>query len=271
MSNAAIPTSRGSGEPEFSLTVSRALQVLAAFDVNRTELGVSEIARMLSLSRTAIQRLVQTLEIHHFLEQNPETRKYRIGVQAFRIGNLFALGRQLETLARPDMEALAARATFTVYLSVLRHDAMVMTAAIEGSGPLRYNAQVGQRLPLHSTAAGKVALASLSPAEADAILARTGQRAITPNTITDRAALHEQLAEIRDRGFSVNRGENTPGVGSIAAPIFDANGRLLAVLSNTFATSQVAPQDIDALGRDIAQTARGIAEKARSSPATAAA
>ena len=271
MPRPSVALPRGHGEAEFSLTASRALQVLSVFDSHRPEMGVSEIARALELSRTAVQRLVQTLEMHQFLEQNPHNRKYRIGVQAFRIGNLFALGRQLEVLARPDMEALGAKTTFTVYLSVLRHDTMVMTAAVEGAGPIRYYAQVGQRLPLHSTATGKVALAQLAQDTAARLLERTGMRPVTPNTMTDPNALMADLAGIRARGYSINWEENTPGVGSIAAPILDQTDGLLAVLSIAFATSQVDKRQTSALGAHVARTAAEITTRARENPLTAAA
>jgi IclR family transcriptional regulator, KDG regulon repressor len=271
MTRPTVALPRGQGEAEFSLTASRALQVLSAFDSNRSEMGVSEIARTLELSRTAVQRLVQTLEMHQFLEQNPRNRKYRIGVQAFRIGNLFALGRQLEVLARPDMEILGAATTFTVYLSVLRHDTMVMTAAVEGAGPIRYYAQVGQRLPLHSTATGKVALAQLPTDAATRLLEQTGMRPVTPNTLTDRDALLAEFAGIRALGYSINWEENTPGVGSIAAPILDQTGGLLAVLSIAFATSQVDRRQTATLGVQVARTAADITARARETPLTAAA
>ena len=255
--------SRNQGESEFSLTASRALSVLAAFDSNRSEMGVSEIARALELSRTAVQRLVQTLEMHQFLEQNPRNRKYRIGVQAFRIGNLFAPGRRLEILARPAMETLGASTTFTVYMSILRHDTMVLTAAVEAAGPMRYCAQIGQRLPLHSTASGKVALAQLRPEDASRLLESAGMRPVTANTTTDRAKLLSELAAIRARGFSINWEEHTQGVGSVAAPIFDHTDGLLAVLSVAFATSQVERRLTPALGVLVAKTATDISALAR--------
>jgi DNA-binding IclR family transcriptional regulator len=262
---------RSQGAAEFSLTASRALQLLAAYESNRAEMGVSELARALGLSRTAVQRLVQTLEMHQFLEQNPRSRKYRIGVQAFRIGNLFAHGRQLETLARPEIDALVAATGFTVYLSVLRHDAMVLTAAVESPGPMRYFAQVGQRLPLHSTAAGKAALAFLPPSVATAHLDRTGLRAVTPHTLTDRAALVADLAAVRERGHSLNWEENIPGVASIAAPILDPAGDLVAVLAIAFATSQVERRQLGALGAQVVRAAAAIASRLRDIPASRAA
>ena len=249
--------------PEISLTASRALRVLSAFDGEAPELGVSEIARRLGLSRTVVQRLVHTLEAHRFLEQDLDSSRYRVGVQAFRVGNLFAAGRRFEDAARPEMEALAARTGFTVYLSVLRGDEMVMTAAVEGGGPIRYYARVGQSLPLHSSATGKVALAHLGNARAGELLARTGMRRITAQTVTDRRALMAQLAVVRARGHSVNWEENTPGVASIAAPIRDGQDGLLAVLSIAFATSQAERRQTAALGAQVARSAARISALAR--------
>lgn len=247
---------------EISLTASRALRVMAAFDEDLPELGVSDIARRLGLSRTVVQRLVHTLEAHGFLEQDEASRRYRIGVQAFRTGNLFALGRRFEEAARPEMEALAGRTGFTAYLSVLRGDEMVMTAAVEGSGPIRYYARVGQCLPLHSSATGKVALAHLGPARAGEFLARTGLRRITAQTVTDRRALLAQVAVVRARGYSVNWEENTPGVASVAAPVLDSRGALLAVVSVAFATSQAERRQVAALGAQVARSAARISELA---------
>ena len=258
-------------EGEISLTVSRALQLLSMYDPSRAELGVSELSRMLDLSRTAVQRLIQTLEMHHFLEQSPTTRKYRIGVQAFRVGTLFTFGRQLEILARPELDALVEKTRFTAYLSVLRYNTMVMTAAVEGAGPIRYYAQIGQRLPLHSTATGKVALAQLSPEAAGKLLDQLGMPRITPGTIIDRRRLQTELATIRQRGYSVNWEENTVGVGSIAAPIRDASGDLLAVLSIAFATSQVERSQIASLGAQVFKTAAKISVLVRPGRPSAAA
>lgn len=254
---------RDSTSPEISLTASRALSVLCAFDDAAPELGVSEISRRLGLSRTVVQRLVHTLEAHRFLEQDQDSRRYRVGVQAFRVGNLFALGRRFEEAARPEMDALAARTGFTVYLSVLRGDEMVMTAAAEGRGPIRYYARVGQSLPLHSSATGKVALAHLGPERAEELLSRAGMRRITAQTVTDRRALMSQLAIVRTRGHSVNWEENTPGVASVAAPILGARDDLLAVLSIAFATSQADRRQTAALGAQVARSAARISTLAR--------
>lgn len=237
-------------ESEFSLTASRALQVLTAFSADRPELGVSELSRALSLSKPAVQRLVHALEMNLFLDQNPETRKYRIGVQAYYIGRLFAYSRLLEGPAQAVIQNLVADTGYTCYLALLRHDQMIIVATVEGSGPIRYSMPVGTRLAAHNTATGKAGLSRLPKPELDALIERN-KRAID-NVVELRA----ELASIRARGFSTIWGEAIPGVGAVSAPITDAAGHLIAVLCLGFAIGQVTKRDVPQLGNKIVKAAR---------------
>lgn len=244
---------------EFSLTVSRALQLVGLFTSERRELGVSELSRELKLSKTSVHRLIQALELHQFLDHNPLTRKYRIGVEAFRIGSLFR--RPLERDAHPFMRELVANTGFTSYLSVLRDVSMVITASVEGSGRIRYSIPIGEQLPVHATATGKAALSTLDGPAVDALLDRAGLPRRTSNTQTDIRKLKAELASIRARGYSVNWEENTVGVASVAAPIPDAADGFVPVVSIGFATSQVERKEVPALGERVAKAAREIGRR----------
>ena len=248
-------------EGEFSLTVSRALRILTTFSVERAELGVTELSRELVLSKTSVHRLMHALEKHQFLDQNPQTRKYRIGVEAFRVGNLFSNGHRLEQTAQALMQDLVGNTGFTSYISRLRHDSMVLTASVEGPGPIRYSIPVGQRLPVHSTATGKAALAQLDDSALEALLTRIRLPRRTARTITEPRKLKADLAAIRARGYSLNWEENTPGVGSVAAAICDRDRALMAVLSIGFATSQIEKAHLRKLGARVARTAAEIARR----------
>jgi IclR family acetate operon transcriptional repressor len=206
-----------------------------------------------------VHRLVQALERHRFLDHNPATRKYRIGVEAFRIGSLFP--RPLERDAHPFMRELVENTGFTSYLSVLRDASMVITASVEGSGRIRYSIPVGEQLPVHCTATGKAALAALEEPAVEAILKRAGLPRRTSNTLTDLRKLKAELAAIRARGYSVNWEENTPGVGSVAAAIANAGDGFVPVLSIGFATSQLERKDVPALGERVAKAAKEIGKR----------
>lgn len=245
-------------ESEFSLTVSRAMQLLRTFSADRVEIGLTELSHDLAISKAATSRLIRALQMHHFIEQNPQNRKYSIGAEALRIGNLFAPGHKLEEYSADLMHALVAKTGFTSYISLLKQDAMVLTFSVEGSGPVRYSIPVGTRLDVHASATGKAALATLSDTELEAILARAGMKKWTPVTATSLDKLKADIEKIRARGYSLNWEELTLGVGSVAAPIYNEKKGLLAILSIGFATSQVARQDMPQLGERVVRTANEI-------------
>lgn len=248
-------------EGEFSLTVSRALELVGLFNAERLELGISELSRELGLPKASVHRLVQALERHQFLDHNPHTRKYRVGVEAFRVGSLFS--RPLERDAQPYMRELVENTGFTSYLSLLRNDAMVITASVEGGGRIRYSIPVGEQLPLHSTATGKAALSMLDEDAVGTIVKRVGLPRRTANTTTDLRKFRAELAGVRSRGYSVNWEENTPGVASVAAPIKGAADGLVPVVSVGFATSQVDRKDLPSLGARVAKAAHEIGKRYR--------
>jgi IclR family acetate operon transcriptional repressor len=253
--------SKDDSASEFSLTVSRALQLLSTFNASRVELGLTELSQELGISKTATSRLLHALQMHQYIEQNPQTRKYRIGAEAFRVGSLFAPGQRIEEHAADLMRALVAKTGFTSYISLLKQDAMVLTFSVEGPGPVRYSIPIGTRLQVHASATGKAALATLSDSEVDAILARTGLKAWTPSTVRSPETLKADLAGIRERGYSLNWEELTLGVGSVAAPIYKRDKSLLAVISIGFATSQVAREDMPQLGERLIRTANEISRR----------
>lgn len=253
---------------EFSLTVSRALQLLSSFNAGTPSLGLTELSLSLGISKAAVSRLLQALEMHRFVEQNRQTRKYRVGAEAFRVGALFRPRQNIEEVAADLMKALVAKTGFTSYISVLSQDAMVLTYAVEGSGPVRYSLPVGTQIALHASATGKAALAALSDLEVSTTLARTGMKECTPRTATEPRRLQADIDQIRACGYAINWEERTVGVGSVAAAILGRNKELLAVLSIGFATSQVARGDMPHLGERVLDKAREIASRLKVSAHT---
>lgn len=246
---------------EFSLTVSRALQLLSSFSTGTPSLGLTELSQSLGISKAAVSRLLQALEMHRFVEQNPQTRKYRVGAEALRVGNLFRPQQEIKEAAADLMKTLVAKTGFTSYISVLSQDCMVLTYAVEGTGPIRYSLPVGAQIALHASATGKAALATLTDQQVTAILSRTGMKEWTPRTATEPGRLQADIEKVRACGYAINWEELTMGVGSVAAAILDGNNELLAVISIGFATSQVAREDMPQLGERVLDKAREISNR----------
>ena len=235
------------------------MQILSLFTSERPALGVSEISRALSLSKTSTLRFIQALEMHGYLERDAEMRKYHPGIEAARVGSLYVGGSRLRRIALPILERLVAQHGFTAYLTVLQNDRMVILASVEAEGRLKYSVPLGAKLPVHSTATGQAALSTLDPADVEAIVARAGMPARTPKTITTLLALKKALKDVRARGYSVIWETQTHGVGSVAAPVPKPDARVVTVLSLGFATSQVPREQLPLLGETIRKAAAAMA------------
>jgi DNA-binding IclR family transcriptional regulator len=243
-----------------SQTVARALAILRAFDRDKRELGISELSERLDLPKTIVFRLVQTLRDSEFLERNGENAKYRIGLGAFEIGNLFK-SPTLDAEAAPFMRQLVDQTGHTAQLAVLHRDEMVIIGRMEGRGPLKYGVSVGERRRLHNSAVGKAVLSALTAAQVDAMLAPTGLKKVTTNTITDPRALRTELQQIRARGYAVNWEENTPGVASVAAPVVSRHSPELAALSVAFPANPAARKEVPRIGKLVSAAALALAER----------
>lgn len=241
-----------------SLSGWHAMQLLHLF-AKRPELGVSEMARALDISKTAVQRLVNALVKFDFLEQDPSTRRYRIGVGALYVGSLYLKGRSLENEARPFMRDIVRDLGHTCQLAVLHDASMIITVSIEGPGPIKYSVPVGHRLPVHASATGKAVLSTREDAEVEALLASFGMLQRTAKTLRTTTAMKDILRQARTRGYATNWEENQMGIGSIAAPILDAH--LLSAVGIAFPVSAVRKTDIPALGARVAECARAISRR----------
>ncbi len=243
-----------------SQTVTRALDILRIFDHNRRELGITEISEKLQLPKTIVFRLAQTLREYEFLEQNPENSKYRIGIGAFEIGNLFK-SSTLEAESAPFMRQLVDETGHTAQLAVLHHRETVIIARMEGRGPVKYGVSVGERRPIHSSAVGKAILSMIDPPQIADILESAELTKMTPNTIVDRKALLADIAQIRVRGYSINWEENTIGVASLAAPVPSRHSNTLAALALAFPANPAIKKDLPRIGKLISVAACGLSAR----------
>jgi DNA-binding IclR family transcriptional regulator len=240
-----------------SQTVRRALDILRVFNSERDELGVTEISGLLKLPKTIVFRLLRTLMEYEFLEQNAANSKYRIGIGAFEVGNLFK-NSTLEAEAAPFMRNLVDETGHTAQLAVMYRNEMVIIARMEGRGPLKYGVSVGERRPLHSSAVGKAALSVLEDYQIDLLMKEAGLKKATARTITELAVLKADLSAVRTRGYSVNWEENTVGVASLAAPISPKQSHTVAALALAFPASATAKKDMPRIGKLLSAAARTL-------------
>ena len=217
-----------------SQSLERGLDVLETIAAEGGEVGVRELARRCALSPTIVQRLVSSLATRGYIEKNGDTARYRLGHRALALGASGEGAFDYVVAARRELERMAHEHHLNGFVSVLREGRAIYLLAVQADGPVAIRVSPGSEMPLHSTSAGKVLLASVSDSEARKILGTRRLAAITPHTVTDPAAIVASLAKVRRQGFALVNEENIPGVLSVGAPIRDRSGAVVAALSVAF-------------------------------------
>jgi DNA-binding IclR family transcriptional regulator len=222
----------------------RAVEILDCFQAGQPELGVRAIARQIGLPASTAGRLLATLCSAGVLRQNPETHRYRMGSRVSLWSTAFFSQLDLRTESRPHLEELHAAARETVILCLLEGTRHICVERIEGPQPGRRATRLGEHMPLHAGASGKVLLAFMTPEDRAAALAARPLEKLGTHTITDRDALLHELETVRRQGFAVSHGERLEGASGVAAPIFDARGKVTAAVSISTATERLTPEKI---------------------------
>ncbi|WP_371664800.1 IclR family transcriptional regulator [Streptomyces sp. NBC_00280] len=205
------------------------MAILGAYTPQRPELTLARICRITGLSHATAHRLVGELTAWGALERVP-SGAYVIGLRLWELGSLNPRGLPLRVRAMPVMEDLHAATQQHVQLAVLDGTDALVVERISTTGAVPVVSGVGGRLPLHASAVGQVLLAHADEELFDEVV-RHGLSGFTPRTITDPAALRVALAECRRTGVAVVREEMSPDAYSVAAPITDSKGHVIAALS----------------------------------------
>jgi IclR family KDG regulon transcriptional repressor len=242
-------------------SVRNALRLLCAFTPSEPELGVSELARRLGIGKSTVHRLLGTLKDEGFVEQNTVTGRYALGLRLLDLGAQAAGRLDLHESASPYVEDLRNRTGETVQIAVLDNHEVVYVERRESPRRLRLFGQIGRRNAAHCTSTGKLLLAFLSPSELDQRLGDRPLEAKTPYTITDPAALRQEFAKIRGRGYSTNVNESEIGIASIAAPIRDATGAVIAAISVAGPLSRFEGPPARTFIAATTEAGRGISER----------
>jgi DNA-binding IclR family transcriptional regulator len=235
----------------------RALRVLELFNGSQRSLSLSEIADRMSLPKSSVHRLLTTLLAHEFIERDPATRRYRLGIKLFEIGSLVIHARGLHAAAHPVVEQLAVSTGETCHLAVLSGTDAVYVYKIDGASTIIMSSRVGGRAPSHCTSIGKVLIAWAGD-EIFQQVARRGFHRYTPNTIVDAARLAAELEQVRLDGYALDREEFQTGLCCIAAPVRDHSGRVLAALGLAGPSNRLTEQRLLELAAPVTNAADAL-------------
>lgn len=240
--------------------VERALQIMECFDNEHPERGISEIAQAVDLHKATAHRIVTTLVNYGYLERADEGQKYRLGLELTNLGFKVIHRMDLRREALPHMKQLIQEWDETCDLCVFDRGMVLYIEVLRGNRALTVAAAVGQRLPVHATASGKLFLAYL-PADQLEIILSESLNSYTDNTITSPDDLQEQLKKIRDQGYAVDYEEFEPGVCAIAAPIFNRSGNVIAAIGGPSPMSRMTPERVSKIVQAFIEAAKAISHR----------
>jgi len=246
-----------------SQSLERGLAILSSFNSDRPLIGVSELSRGLELSRSTAHRYVSTLAKLGYLQQDPDSKRYRLGPKVLDLGFSAINSMDVREISAPHLRQLSDETGFTVNLAILDGTDIVYIERCRSAGPgqreIDLNLHVGARLPAYCTAMGKAILAFLPEQRAEELIGRIDFAPRGPNTLTDPKAFREELRKIRASGIAVNDEELASGLRSIAAPIQSHSGEVLAALNLAVHRTMVSTDELIArYGPAVHQAAHDI-------------
>jgi IclR family KDG regulon transcriptional repressor len=240
--------------------VERALRILACFDSENPAMGLSEIAQAVDLHKSTTHRIVTTLLHYGFLERASDGQKYRLGIRLANLGFRVIRRMDIRREALPVMTRLRDQWDETCDLSIFDDNHVFYIEVLHSNHALTIAAAVGQNLPAHCTASGKLFLANMGKEDLDSFLKRP-LKAYTKNTITSSKTLQTQLQQIRQQGYSVEHEEYEVGISAVSAPIRDQSGDMVAALSMPAPTSRMTPARINEISIILIEASRSISRR----------
>lgn len=235
----------------------RTLAVLRVLREGSGEVGISDIARTLSLHTSTIHRIVRALVGAGYVVQNPLSERYSLGHEAYLLGRAAERNLGFDAV-QPILERLSEETGESVNLVVRDGNEGLVVLRVESEHPLRFTQPVGTRIPLYCTSTGKALLAFSEDTQAD--LSDLGRlKRLTPATITSHRELRRELANIRRDEFSVNAGERMPGVCGVAAPVLNVDRIAIAAVAVQGPAVRMPDTRLAELGPLVIESAREIA------------
>ncbi len=208
-------------------SISRAFAVLTA--LGDGPLGVTDVADRAGLPKSTAARLLASLAGEGAVEQVPGDTSYRLGPRLVTLAGGFSLVRSLTAIARPILTELAAASGEAAGLGIPEGDLVHYIDQVDTPNPVLVRDWTGARAPLHAVSSGQVLLAFRTPSAIDRYLDSDLER-FTPRTLADAGAVRERLRDVRRRGFAWAIEEFDDGISSVAAPIADGSGEVIAAV-----------------------------------------
>lgn len=241
-----------------SPAIDRAVSVLELLAQSRRGLNISEVSRKLGLPKSSTHRILLTLESRNCVQKDQRTGRYAFGLKLVSMTRAALANMEPREQARPLLASLMQKTGLTVHMALLESGQAVLVDRIERPGTPRAGVWIGKTLDANSTAVGKALLAFLPKDEFEGEFGSRSFVRRSHQTITSIARLRDDLARIRELGYSVDNEEDEAGARCVGAPVFGPEGRIAAAISVAGTTEQIPESRIHELGPLVRQYAAAI-------------
>jgi IclR family pca regulon transcriptional regulator len=222
---------RRDGDPDFVESIARGFDVLKSFDQARPVMSLSEVAAAAGLARPTARRILRTLEAIGYVRS--ANGAFQLTPRVLELGVTYVQSLGLWDIARPHLEDLVAKTHESSSVAELDGSDIVYVARVAVPKLIALAVHIGTRFPAVPTSLGKVLLAGLDPEQLDATLAQPSRSGVLPRWSPDRAELDRVLSEVRAQGFALTDEQLASGIRSVAAPLHDGSGRVVAAVNVT--------------------------------------
>ncbi|MGZ4602072.1 MAG: IclR family transcriptional regulator domain-containing protein [Kineosporiaceae bacterium] len=222
---------RRDDDPDFIEAIARGLDVLTAFGPRHPRMSLAEVATATGLARPTARRILRTLESLGYVR--PDQGAFALTPRVMDIGLVYVQSLGLWDVARPHLERLVAATDESSSIAQLDGSDIVYVARVAVPKIIALRVSIGTRFPAVPTSLGKVLLAGLPAEDLDSVLAQPGRSGVQPRWQPSRAELDAALSEVRAKGWALTDEQLAPGIRSVAAPLRDGAGRVIAALNVT--------------------------------------
>ena len=236
----------------------RAIRLLRILSEAPNGATLKQLSAEASLAPSTAHRLLTTLQGERFVRFDAATNIWQVGVGAFGVGTAFMRTRNLSAVARPHMERISAQTGETVSLYVAAEDRAVCMAQVAGHEKRDAIAEIGDRLPLHTSAAGKAILSRLPDEVVTQVIRERGLERRTENSHAQESRLHTALTRARELGYAGDLEENTNGITCVGAALLDETGYPSAALSISGSSDRMSTERLVELGTLVREAADAI-------------
>lgn len=231
------------GDPNFMTSLARGLLVIQAFSQRRLHLSISQLSKRTGLSRASVRRCLHTLSKLGFAGTD-DGRNFYLRPRVLTLGHAYLSSMPLATAAQPVLEHLSQILHESCSIALLDGIDIVYVARANVNRIMAIDLGVGTRLPAFCTSIGRVLLANLSPEELEGVLPRIEFTRYTDRTVTSVEKLRQALMTARREGCAIIDQELEPGLRSMAVPVQNPTGRVVAAINVGVHGQRISVQDM---------------------------